>query len=127
MYAVLVVDDSSAHRRLTRVWLDAAGAFTVTESASAADGLARIAADRPDCVVLDHVLPPADGLQVLAALRGYPTPPPVVLFTCGLTDELRRNALALGAVACLDKSKTAGPDLAHAVLTAVLARARGTA
>ena len=66
---ILVVDDEPQIRRLLRVALDRAGHATV-EAASGREALHRIAADRPEVVLLDLGLPDRDGLELVPLIRG---------------------------------------------------------
>ena len=92
---VLIVDDEPPIRRLLRTSLGAQGNRTL-EAATAADALARIAADRPDVVILDLGLPDRDGLDVIRAVRAGNTVPIVVL-TSREAEQAKVAALDLGA------------------------------
>jgi PAS domain S-box-containing protein len=65
---VLIVDDSEAGRYATARMLGRAG-FRVAESATAADGLARVRAEHPDVVLLDVKLPDMSGLEVCRRIK----------------------------------------------------------
>ena len=119
MTRVLLIDDTPTHRLIHRTHLEGGG-LTVSEAPTTAPGFERIVLDAPDCVVLDYLLPGEDGFQLLHRLaKDLPHHPPVILLTCALTEELRRNALALGAAACLDKSTMTPDELVAAVRAAV--------
>lgn len=120
MKSVLVIDDNPTHRLINRKWLELLrpGLFRVTEAENAAEGVARIAGDSPDCVLLDFIMQGDDGFQTLHQLRTLVGCPPVIFLTCALTPELKRNALALGAYACFDKSAVTGEELVDAVAAA---------
>ena len=61
-----------------------------------------------------------DGFQALHKMKAMiPDCPPIIFITSALTEDLKRNALALGAEACFEKSKLTGPDLAEAISKAV--------
>jgi two-component system KDP operon response regulator KdpE len=92
---VLIVDDEPPIRRLLRTSLGAQG-YRTLEAATAADALARIAADRPDVVILDLGLPDRDGLDVIRAVRAGNTVPIVVL-TSREAEQAKVAALDLGA------------------------------
>ncbi|MGW6130982.1 SpoIIE family protein phosphatase [Cellulomonas sp. NPDC055163] len=68
--AVLVVDDTDAHRYVMTSWLRRSG-FTVVEAATGADAL-RLAGPDVDAVVLDVNLPDMRGTEVLRRLRAAP-------------------------------------------------------
>ncbi|MGH8652426.1 MAG: response regulator, partial [Gammaproteobacteria bacterium] len=56
--SILVVDDNPGARALCRHLLneEAATGFIITEAESGAEALARIALEKPDCILLDYIL-----------------------------------------------------------------------
>ena len=95
MARVLVVDDDRALLRAMRVGLAARG-HEVSVAASGGEGLAKVAGEAPEVVVLDLGLPDLDGLEVCRRIRGWSDVPVVVLSADGL--EARKvAALDLGA------------------------------
>ena len=103
---VLVIDDSVTFRNELKQSLGAAG-YKVREAATGEDGLALAAADRPDAVIVDGMLPGIDGATVVRRLKSDTTlrSTPCLLLTAaeGTTDELR--ALEAGADAYVRKSE----------------------
>jgi DNA-binding response OmpR family regulator len=81
---VLVVEDEEEILVLVGRILRSAG-HEVDTARHGEEALGKIAARRPDLVVLDLVMPGVDGWGVLARIRTQPNPPPVVLLT-GRTD-----------------------------------------
>src|SRR4051794_24732900 len=65
---VLVIDDDQAVCRLIRDVLEMEG-FEVAVAPDGYAGLPQIDADRPDCVVLDVMMPGLDGHAVLTRIR----------------------------------------------------------
>ena len=65
---VLIVEDNSDVRRLYAIGLNQRG-FEVKLAANGAEAVERIAAERPDVVLLDWVMPLMDGGEVLSKLR----------------------------------------------------------
>ena len=78
MTTVLVIDDEAAILRALRINL-AARDYIVTTASDGAAGLAAMARDRPDVVVLDLGLPDMDGTDVIRGIRGWSTVPIIVL------------------------------------------------
>src|SRR5579885_3133694 len=71
---VLIVDDSTADRKLCKLLLAKRYGRDI-EFIDAADGAAALAlcqAATPDCILLEYVLPDMTGLEFLALLRGVP-------------------------------------------------------
>jgi two-component system, OmpR family, KDP operon response regulator KdpE len=75
---VVVIDDEVQLRRLLRVALESNG-YKVFEAANGQQGLAEVAARRPDLVLLDLGLPDIDGADVLARLREWSSVPVIVV------------------------------------------------
>ena len=61
---VLIVDDEEDMRALVRATIELAGPdVAVDEAVSGADAIARLEADQPEVVVLDHRMPGFSGLE----------------------------------------------------------------
>jgi DNA-binding response OmpR family regulator len=84
---ILVIDDDPSIRLLVADVLEAEG-YTVTAVADGFAGLRAIDADRPDCVVLDVMMPGLDGHAVLQRIRAADGGPdlPVVMLTAAADD-----------------------------------------
>ena len=76
--AVVVIDDEVQLRRLLKITLESHG-YRVFEAADGQQGLAQVAARRPDVVLLDLGLPDMEGLELLLRLREWSSVPVVVL------------------------------------------------
>jgi CheY-like chemotaxis protein len=96
---VLVVDDVSDTRRLMRRVLERAG-LRVVEADTGEAAMERIAADRPDLVVLDLRLPRASGFDVARWVRAHPdhAVATTVLLACSASvqSEVQQQALDAG-------------------------------
>ena len=95
---ILVVDDDPDIRALAKLALSQDG-NTVIEASSGQEALASIAAQAPDLLVLDLLMPEQGGLEVLKILRSRPATAglPVVVLTA-MDDEINTRAgFALGA------------------------------
>lgn len=75
---VLLIEDDDKIRRFLRMTLESA-AMTVLEVESGQEGLAEIARQRPDLVILDLGLPDMDGVALIRQLRAWSDVPVVVL------------------------------------------------
>ncbi|HXR42238.1 MAG TPA: response regulator [Acidothermaceae bacterium] len=76
--SVLVIDDEPALLRALRINLSARD-YTVYAASDGASGLATMARDRPDVVILDLGLPDMDGTEVIRGIRGWSSVPIIVL------------------------------------------------
>jgi two-component system phosphate regulon response regulator PhoB len=92
---ILVVDDDDSIRRVLARALGAEG-FAVEAVADARAALASVAGGEPDLVVLDLVLGPDDGLDVMAAIRRT-SDVPIILLTGRGEEHERVLGLKLGA------------------------------
>lgn len=84
---VLVIDDDPSVRRLVCDVLEAYG-YQASGAADGYAGLRAVAAERPDCVVLDVMMPGLDGHEVLAQIRASENGRrlPVVMLTAAADD-----------------------------------------
>ena len=86
----MVEDDRATSNALRRIFLrkgwDVVHATTVAEALTLLD-------PRPDCVILDLMLPDGDGTAVLQAIRSHHLPIRVAV-TTGASDPIRLKAVA---------------------------------
>ena len=92
---VLVVDDEPNIRELVQVALKFHGC-AVTTSATGMDALQLAAADSPDLIVLDVMLPDIDGFEVCRRLRAGANDVPVIFLTARDTTSDTVTGLTLG-------------------------------
>ncbi len=116
---VLVVDDEPQILRALRTSLRGAG-YEVETAETAAGGARALAANPPDAVVLDLVLPDGSGTDVCRELRTWSSAPVIVLSVVG--DEAEKVA-ALDAGADDYVTKPFGIEELLARLRAALRRA----
>jgi class 3 adenylate cyclase/CheY-like chemotaxis protein len=94
---ILVVDDTAQNRRLMEAVLTPLG-HAVASAESGPEALEMIAADPPDLVLLDVVMPEMDGYAVCRALRGNPDTQmlPIIMLTSS-GDQDKVGAIEAGA------------------------------
>lgn len=95
---VLAVDDNEVNLELLSAYLGGTGCELVLAH-NGPEALAAIAAERPDLVLLDVVMPGMDGFEVCRQIKSDPANRllPIVLVTSLNTVEDRVRALQLGA------------------------------
>lgn len=95
---ILVVDDTPQNVKLLTDLLGVKG-YTVTSATNGVDALAMVAADPPDLVLLDVMMPGMSGYEVCRRLRADPatTLLPIVLCTSLDPQQERVNGIAAGA------------------------------
>ncbi|MFQ5826345.1 MAG: response regulator, partial [Dehalococcoidia bacterium] len=88
---VIIVDDEADVVRATQLNLEAAG-FQVLTAHDGRHGLAAIEEQKPDAIILDIVMPDADGLEMARGLRARPDTQniPIIFLTAKaqVSDEL---------------------------------------
>lgn len=98
--AVMVADDDPNVRELVTLYCTREG-ISVIAVADGRDVLKQVAAQAPDLLVLDIMLPGADGWEVCRTLRGSPNPRdrsiPIIMLTARDEEPDRILGLELGA------------------------------
>ena len=110
--SVLIVDDEESVRALVLETLAGTG-YELREAADGEEALERIAARRPDAIVLDLMMPKLDGFAVLERLQGDPETRriPVVVLTARALLAAERSLLQRRAVNLLEKNDYSGEEL----------------
>lgn len=104
---VLFIDDDSFLRKVYQAELHDKG-FDVALAVDGEDGLRKIVETKPDCIILDLIMPKKNGFEVLAdikrseGLRGIPV---IILSNLAQSDD-QKKAFDLGAVEYLVKDNT---------------------
>lgn len=112
----LVIDDDPVIARVYAARLGADG-FVPLTAATAAIGLAWARTQRPSIVLLDLMLPDADGIEVLRTLRADPATAgiPVVVLSNAFSVERMTAAREAGAAEVLSKSSASPRQVAEAI------------
>jgi PAS domain S-box-containing protein len=122
---ILVVDDDQAVRDSLKRSLEYSG-YEVSAAEDGVQALARLAAVRPDAVVMDVMMPRLDGLELVAALRADPRTAgvPVLLLSARAGQEASIEGLEAGADDYLVKPFSSAELLARVRANVELARLR---
>ena len=101
---ILVVDDVAKNVKLLADLLSVKG-YTALTAASGAEALERVAADAPDLILLDVMMPGMSGYEVCQAIRANPAHSmlPIVLVTALDPSQERAKGLEAGADDFLSK------------------------
>lgn len=102
---ILVVDDSHMVRAMIGAYLTGAGFHHIDYAGDGVEALARIAARRPDLIILDDEIPDPDGLEICRRLRADPATRdlPVLVQATATSPERRTEAFDAGASDVLNK------------------------
>lgn len=114
MTRVLVVDDDADTRWLLCDLLERHEDWETVSRADAYQALFELRHDHFDVVVLDHMMPGATGLDLVARLADADIDVPVVLVTSLVPGPVIEDARSLGVVAVVAK-ETVGVELVGAV------------
>ena len=101
---ILVVEDEESLLMLERILLSSKG-YTVTGVMDGKSALEAIAANKPDLVILDIMLPEMDGFEVCKLIKGNPETKaiPVVMLTAKKSNQDVSHGLQVGADAYITK------------------------
>ncbi len=102
---VLVIDDNPTIVELIKYAINLHGSYRVVVAYDGVQGLERVYADQPDCVVIDVKMPRMDGYQLVRRLRSdaHTKNTPLVILSALTREEDRMTGLLLGADAYLTK------------------------
>jgi CheY-like chemotaxis protein len=102
---ILLVDDEDDIREVAQMSLEMTAGWEVVTASSGADGLRMAAAERPDAILLDVMMPGMDGPATARALRAAPETAdiPVILLTAKVQAADRRRFDDLGVAGILAK------------------------
>jgi len=95
---VLVVDDSIVMRRMLTMSLDSDPDFDVVATAcDGREGVAAVASENPDVVIMDVEMPVMDGIEATAKIRATKPDLPIVMFSSVTNSGAQSTFRALSA------------------------------
>lgn len=102
--SILIVDDEPMTRNLLRLMLERAG-FKILEAEDGLQALEVVAAENPDLLILDVMMPNMDGITVCETLRAEAETAvlPVILLSAKTNPEAVRLGMQAGADRYLSK------------------------
>lgn len=102
MASVLIVEDSEYQRRVLVKMVHAEG-YETLESGDGLEGLKMILERKPDCILLDILLPGSDGLSLLRILKAREIRIPTIIVTADIQESTYKECMELGAFAVTHK------------------------
>jgi CheY-like chemotaxis protein len=101
---LLLAEDEPDVQLIARLSLKKAG-FDVVTVGNGLEVLERVAAERPDAVLLDWMMPDMDGYETCRRLKADPATAsiPVIFLTARVQETEVARAMALGAAGCIGK------------------------
>jgi len=120
MQTVLVIEDSS---ELAKLWQQTLPGFGlhVRLAGSLREAFVALAAEVPDCIVLDLCLPNGAGVNCVKAVRAVAADTPLIVVTGSIEPGLRERCLAAGADVYLEKP-TGVKDMVREIKVAIATR-----
>jgi len=115
--SVLIVDDALFMRKILRGILEEGGYRVVAEAASGIEAMRRLHDNSPEIIILDIILPDANGLDLLKSLLTIIPAPKVVICSSIGQEPVIQKAFDLGARAFIQKPFT--PDTVLAALASL--------
>ena len=102
---ILIVDDEQDIREATQICLEVLGEWEVMTASSGKEGLIKAAAEQPDVILLDVMMPDMDGLTTLQKLQANPVTQniPVILLTAKAQPAEKRRFTQLKVAAVITK------------------------
>ncbi|MBN1208559.1 MAG: response regulator [Myxococcaceae bacterium] len=102
---VLLVDDEEDIRTVGRLSLSRVGGWETVLASSGAEALSRAAAEQPDLILLDVMMPGMDGPTTFAQLRAQEATArtPIIFMTAKIQKQEVARYLELGAVGVIGK------------------------
>ena len=102
--SILIVDDEPRNRRLLEALLSLEG-YHIVSATCGVEALELIAANPPDLVLLDVMMPEMDGYDVARTMKSDPTTSsiPIIMVTALIDAKARHAGLAAGAEEFLTK------------------------
>lgn len=102
MASVLIIEDSHYQRKTLSTIARAEG-YEILESGSGMEGLKIALEKKPDCILLDMLLPDIDGLNFLKILQARTITVPTIIVTADIQESTCTACLELGAFAVTHK------------------------
>ena len=102
MALILVVDDSWLTRKIVGKILTSGG-YDVEEAVNGTEAVEAAEGGRPDCLLLDLLMPELDGFGVLEILREKELAIPVVVLSADIQQTSLARCLELGARTVINK------------------------
>ena len=99
---ILIIDDDADIRLIAGLFLRNTGNYEIHEAETAAEGLEQVRHQRPDLVILDFMLPDAQGDDLITTLLET-HPCKIIVLTARVDAELSQRFTRLGAECVLHK------------------------
>lgn len=125
MASILIIDDSAFMRNKIRDTVKIDG-HQVHEASDGFSGLKTAFIQKPDCIILDLIMPEMDGFKILKTLHDQGSRIPIIVVTADIQVSVQKQCLALGAAALINKPPQE-KDLLNALREVLSTQRKGSA
>lgn len=102
MEKILIVDDSVFQLKMLSNNAKEVGCQVITAQ-NGHQALQKIADEKPDCILLDLLMPDKNGIEVLEDLQALENKIPVIVVSADIQESVRSRCLELGAFDFINK------------------------
>jgi CheY-like chemotaxis protein len=99
---ILIVDDSKLILSMVGKTLRNNG-YAVITAGGGLEAITKASAEKPDCIILDLLMPELSGFDVLSVLQTRGFSIPIIVLTADIQETTKKKCLALGAFDFLNK------------------------
>ena len=96
MSLILIVDDSQYQRNIIKKMLETEG-HEVIEATNGLSAMQVTLAQRPDCILVDKLMPELDGVKYLQFIKQRNLIIPVIVITADIQESTYNQCMKLGA------------------------------
>ena len=100
---ILIIDDEEQFGRLLKLNLEATTDYAALTATTGEEGLRLVQTHKPDLVLLDIMMPGADGLETLKQIKAVAPEVPVAMVTAVWNEQEAKKAFAAGAFEYITK------------------------
>ncbi len=117
-FKILIADDSTSIRNLLRLFIEHNTDWQVCgEAENGQVAVEKVATLRPHAVILDLSMPVMNGLDAAREIARIDPEVQIVMFTMHVSEQLRKDAQAVGIKDVVSKSDTIGNHLLASLKT----------
>ncbi|MEC4888275.1 MAG: response regulator [Scytonema sp. PMC 1070.18] len=102
MALILIIDDAAFSRRMIRKFLQVDG-YEILEAANGREGLEIIHNHKPNCLLVDLLMPEMNGYEFLENLQKEGLNIPTIIISADIQEGARNQSYNLGAVNFINK------------------------
>jgi len=101
---ILIVEDEADQIKMLTTRLEASG-FEAITAMTGEEGIEKALENKPDLILLDVILPHANGYDVCKRLKANPITKniPIIIITASGAKDIEEKCLACGAYECIKK------------------------